>query len=361
MYDLALIGLGRVGLRTVEYLLEKKNSLKILGVDCANRSRVIEERGINIDFLMKCNPSEIVPYLKGLELVATALPSSVVFDYVEALLKNKFNVVDVSYIGFDPFVFEHTCIDKGVVYVPDAGFAPGFSNLTVGYLYRTLGSLDSVEIYVGGIPTHPKPPLYYEVTWSPEDLIEEYTRKARVVLNGSVVEIDPLSEIKRVDIPGYGVFEGFYSDGLHTLLKTIRAEQMFEITIRHPGHLEKIKLLRELGFFDEKPLDIDGTLVSPKRFTAKLFSTLFKQVSSDEAILYVKVRRGDLMHSVLSILRREQESATVDFTSRVFAETILLVLEEDLKPRVHPLESLSDHYDKYLKGLREIGVNFIST
>lgn len=361
MYDLAIIGLGRVGFRTLDFLLKWKPNLRVIGIDCTDRSKTIAEKGFSIDFVKLCNPSSIVEHLRDVELVATALPSSIIYEYVNELIHNGFSVIDVSYIGFDPYVFNNTCLSKAVTYVPDAGFAPGFSNLVVGYLSKELGELDAVEIYVGGIPVEPKPPLYYEITWSPEDLIEEYVRKARLVINGEVREVDPLEKTVEINIPEHGVYEGFYSDGLHTLLRNIRAKNMFEVTIRHPGHLGKVKVLRELGFFDEKPVEIDGLKISPKWFTAKLLSTMFPQTSSDEAILYIRVRKGESAHSVLSVLKRSIGSATVDFTSAVFAETIIIALEEGLEPGVHPLEDYSLYYDDYVEKLREIGASITAT
>lgn len=361
MYDLALIGLGRVGFRTLDFLLEWKPDLRVLGIDCLDRSKTIVERGFNIDFTRICESIDIVKHLEDVKLVATALPSSIVYDYVNTLINNGFNVIDVSYIGFDPYIFNITCLNNNVTYVPDAGFAPGFSNLVVSHLSRELNELESVEIYVGGIPVEPKPPFYYEITWSPEDLIEEYTRRAHVVFDNEIREIDPLEKIIKIDIPGHGVFEGFYSDGLHTLLKNIKARNMFEVTLRHPGHLNRVRVLRELGFFDDIKINIDGIEITPKRFTAKLLSNKFSQSSPDKAILYVKIRGGGLTRTVLSVLERTVGSATVDFTSAVFAETIIIALEKGLEPGVHPLEDLHMYYEEYVRRLREIGVTILET
>ena len=45
---------------------------------------------------------------------------------------------------------------------------------------------------------------------------------------------------------------------------------MTEKTLRYPGHAEKVRLLRELGFFSEEPLDVGGAPVRPLDLTSRL-------------------------------------------------------------------------------------------
>ena len=62
-----------------------------------------------------------------------------------------------------------------------------------------------------------------------------------------------------MDVPGLGKLESFYSDGLRTLLHTVPdVESMDERTLRYPGHVDKIKVLRDCGMFNKEPLFIEG-------------------------------------------------------------------------------------------------------
>ncbi len=357
MADLVFIGLGRVGSLALDLLLRLYPGLSVRVVDCVDKSWVTESYGV--EFHRACTPSEIAGLCRGAYVVATALPSSVAVGVVEELFKRGYSVVDVSYIDVDPYVFQELCIRSKTYYIPDAGFAPGFSNLVVGYIYSRIGELDRVAIYVGGIPVEPVPPIGYQVTWSPEDLIEEYTRSARIVRDYSVVSVDPLKEILSVEIPGLGVFEGFYSDGLHTLLRNIKAREMYEVTIRYKGHLEAMKILRSLGFFDDKPVSVDGYMVSPKRFTACLFREKLRQTIPDQAILYIVVEKKNLYYRLLSRLVGSLEKpATPYYTALVYTKTIAVALEEDIEPGVHPLEKLHRYYQSYRSYLVEHGVEF---
>jgi len=86
--------------------------------------------------------------------------------------------------------------------------------------------------------------LGYKITWCAEDLLEEYTRKAKIVKNGKEQEEDALSDLELIDFPELGKLEAFYTDGVRTLHHTINGvRNMWEKTLRYPSHAEKIKLL----------------------------------------------------------------------------------------------------------------------
>jgi lysine 6-dehydrogenase len=86
------------------------------------------------------------------------------------------------------------------------------------------------------------------VTWSVDDLIEEYTRPARIRENGRRRRVPALSGVESVRVPGVGTLEAFFSDGLRTLLQTIPARDMTEKTLRWPGHAARMQTLSDLGF-----------------------------------------------------------------------------------------------------------------
>lgn len=147
------------------------------------------------------------------------------------------------------------------------------SNLLVGQAAARLDEVATIRIYVGGLPEEPVPPLGYTVTWNVEDLIDEYTRRARVVLDGKPHDVAPLTGLEEIDFPGLGVLEAFYTDGIRTLHHTLRGvTTMWEKTLRYPGHASHIRTLRALGFFDEKPVTItDDQRIAPRTFTRRMF------------------------------------------------------------------------------------------
>jgi len=97
--------------------------------------------------------------------------------------------------------------------------------------------------------------------------------------------------LEEVTFPGVGVLEAFYTDGLRTLLYTMHdVENMSEKTLRYPGHAEKVKLLKTLGFFEDEPAKIRDISVSPRMLTVRLFERkLLKPEVKDCVALKVEV------------------------------------------------------------------------
>jgi len=195
--------------------------------------------------------------MRDFELVVGALPGRFGYSSVKAAINAGVDMVDVSFMRENPLELADDAEAAQVTVIFDVGFAPGLSHILMGRIWNELDDMDEGYIYVGGLPEEPRPPLYYRITWSPKDLIEEYTRPARLIRGGEVTSVDPLSEIKTVELRG-STFEAFPSDGLRSLLESVRAERLEEWTLRWPGHLEKMKVLRELGFFSDEHLE--GTL-----------------------------------------------------------------------------------------------------
>ncbi|WP_457741660.1 saccharopine dehydrogenase family protein [Thermococcus sp.] len=240
----------------------------------------------------------LVETLRGFDIAVDALPGRFGFSAIKATIKAGTDMVDVSFMPENPLELREEAENAQVTVIFDAGFAPGLSHILMGRIWNELDNMGEGYIYVGGLPKEPRPPLYYRITWSPKDLIEEYTRPARVIRDGKVVTIDPLSEIRTVEFEGF-TFEAFPSDGLRSLLESVRVDKLEEWTLRWPGHLEKMKVLKELGFF--RPEHLDKTL--------EVITPLMTYESPDFSILKVI---GVELGRTLSYTLIDEES---DFTS----------------------------------------------
>ncbi len=213
----------------------------------------------------------LVGVLRGFDLVIGALPGDYGYQALKAAIEAGVDMVDVSFTPEDPLELDRAAKEAGVTIIPDCGVAPGLSNMLVGYASAKLDRVLEAHILVGGLPEHPVPPLGYTVTWSAEGLIDEYMRDVRIVEGGRLTIVPALSGLEEIDFPGVGRLEAFYTDGLRTLLHTLRGvESMWEKTLRYPGHVEKIRLLKALGFFDEEPVTVGRVEVSPRLVTARL-------------------------------------------------------------------------------------------
>jgi lysine 6-dehydrogenase len=213
----------------------------------------------------------LVDAMKKSDLVIGTLPGDVGYQSVRAAIDAKVDMVDVSFMPENPLILEGEAVKAGVTIVPDCGVAPGISNLLVGHTISKLDEVESIRIMVGGLPEEPVPPLGYVVTWSVANLLDEYSRTAKMVENGNVVQVAALTGLEEVEFPGVGKLEAFYTDGLRTLLHTVKGvKNMWEKTLRYPGHAEKIRLLKALGFFDKDPIDVGNTRLPPREVAIEL-------------------------------------------------------------------------------------------
>ncbi len=85
-----------------------------------------------------------------------------------------------------------------------------------------------------------------------------------------------LSDPEFINFPVVGTLEAFNTDGLRTLARTLDVPNMKEKTLRYPGHIEKMAVLRETGFFDSQEIEIHGVRIRPLDFTAKLLFPKWK-------------------------------------------------------------------------------------
>ncbi len=164
-------------------------------------------------------------------------------------------LIDISFSPENVLSLNDLAIENDVCAVVDAGVAPGIPNFLLGYWNEKI-KVNSFDYMVGGLPKNPSPPYNYKAPFSPIDVIEEYTRPARMMIN-SKVEIKPaLSDIEELKIDDVGILEAFNTDGLRSLLTTMsHIPNMKEKTLRYPGHALLIQSMIDKNLFDKNSFD----------------------------------------------------------------------------------------------------------
>jgi saccharopine dehydrogenase-like NADP-dependent oxidoreductase len=269
----------------------------------ARRARVEAERADLTD------PSALAAAFSDAEVVLGALPGRLGYDAVKAALEAGRDVVDISFFPEDPWPLDEVARSAGRTAIVDCGLMPGLGGMLGHHLAARLDAPSALEILVGGLPVERRWPTEYRAPFSPSDVIEEYTRPARIRRGGRVVERPALSEPELVDVPGLGTLEAALTDGLRSLLETLPLPDMEEKTLRYPGHFEKMRALRDLGFFDETPVDVGGREVSPLDLTSALLFEEWKQAEGEPELTVMRVvvtgeHRGRDAYHVAEVLDR---------------------------------------------------------
>lgn len=353
--EILILGAGNIG-KAITYDLSKDYTVC---VGDSNKTKLEEISNFaNTKNIDARNKKEMVETMKNFDLIVGALPGKLGFKTIEAAIEAGRDIVDVSFMPENPLSLDKKAKKENISIIVDAGFGPGVSNLLMGRIACEMDKLKKAIIRIGGLPKRPKPPLFYKITWSPYDLIEEYTRKARLKKNGKLIEVDPLKDIKKVKIKGKE-FEEFYSDGLRTLLQTIDVDTLEETTLRWKGHLQKMKVLRDLGFL--KPGNLDHTLdvILPyMKFKGKDFSIMDIKAEG------FKNGENTNIHYYFYDEADEKFSSMARSTGFSTAAMVRLLIKNSLECGVIPPEKLGENitfYKEIVSSLKEKGIKLEKT
>jgi lysine 6-dehydrogenase len=177
----------------------------------------------------------------------------------------------------------------GVTLVPDCGLAPGLVNSIGLWLIEHLDETETIMLYCGVLPQHPKPPFNYKLTFNVEGLVAEYDYQALVLRNGKIALVDTLDELEELHIEELGQMEAFTtSGGTSTAVYTFegRVKNYEYKTIRFPGHCERMRIFKDFGFWGEAPVDVKGVKVVPKDVFNQVFGeSLGKIKDTDQCVV----------------------------------------------------------------------------
>ncbi len=268
---ITVLGAGLVGF-PIALDLSKDEGFNVTMCDIrkARLDDISEKFGIRTMHADLSNKEAVQAAIREADLVVSAVPGHLGFQTLKWIIETGKNVVDIAFFPEDLFELQDLAAKMGVIAISDIGVAPGMSNILTAYGSSRLDKTEKVRIFVGGLPKVRQRPFEYKAVFSPIDVIEEYTRPARFIRDGKLVEMPALSEPEFMDFEGIGTLEAFNSDGLRSLIRTINCPDMIEKTLRYPGHIEKIKLLRDCGFFSSEAITVNGQMIRPIDLTTRL-------------------------------------------------------------------------------------------
>jgi len=369
---IAVLGSGMVG--------------SAIALDLASRHHVtaFDVSNTNLDLLKKRNPrietqqSDLQNYssypqlLASFDIVVTAVPGFMGYKTLEAAINCGKNIVDISFFPEDVLQLDKLAKEKGVTVITDCGVAPGMSNFIIGHHNEEM-KIEALEVYVGGLPKVRKKPFQYKAPFSPADVIEEYIRPARLMENGHIVVRPALSEVEWIHFDEIGTLEAFNTDGLRSLLYTMpHIKNQKEKTMRYPGHVEIIRSLKESGFFNERSIDVDGTMISPLKVTSQILFNEWKLGLEEEELTVMKVKLigkengkdKTVEWSLLDYYDDESKTSSMARTTGYTCTAAVNLIAQDLfsEKGVFPPELVGKHkncFDFVLDYLKERKVNWV--
>ncbi|MCK0108207.1 saccharopine dehydrogenase NADP-binding domain-containing protein [Flavobacteriaceae bacterium S0825] len=289
MKNIIVLGAGMVG-SAMAIDLAKRHKVTLTDVNLHTLEKV-KQKHKNISFLLLdvTNKEALKSMIKDFDLVICAVPGFLGYETLKAIIKAEKNVIDISFFPENSLELDTLAKEKNVTAIVDCGVAPGMDNVILGY-YNEKMKLTDFECLVGGLPKIKKWPFCYKAPFSPVDVIEEYTRPARYVENSQVITREALTDCEYLEFDNIGTLESFNSDGLRSIIYTMpHIPNMKEKTLRYPGHVEYIKVLKESGFFSEETIEVNGNKVTPLDFTSKVLFNEWKLGETEEELTVMRV------------------------------------------------------------------------
>jgi lysine 6-dehydrogenase len=375
MRRIAVLGSGLVGGVMVRDL-SSDPSLEVRVFDSSDRNlaRIKDLPRVTTARKDLSSPESVMEAVAEADAVVGAVPGRMGLAMLETVIAAGKPISDISFSPENPLTLHDEARARGATVIVDCGVSPGLSNVAVGRAASKLEQVDEAVIYVGGLPLERHWPFEYRSVFSPTDVIEEYTRPARMVVDGRVVVRPALSETELLDFEGVGTLEAFNTDGLRTLIDTVPARNMREKTLRYPGHVDRMRMLRETGFFDETPEKVGGVQVVPRELTEKLLFRAWKRPENERELTVLRVvvtgsaggeklrYTYDLFDVTDSATGETSMARTTGFPCAIMAR--LLASGDYREPGVVPPEKFAadDHvYDRLVRELDQRGVRFRET
>jgi lysine 6-dehydrogenase len=213
----------------------------------------------------------VLALMRQSDAVMSAIPYYLNYDLAALAVQAGVHFADLG--GNTEIVFKQKTLDpeakkKNLTIIPDCGLAPGMVNILAEHAINQLDTVESVRIFVGGLPQHPEPPLNYQIVYSLEGVLDYYTTLSWVLRGGKRTQVKALSEIEAVRFDGsVGELEGFHTaGGLSTMAFRYEGKipTMEYKTLRYPGHARIMEAIRELGLLELTPVDVKGMKVVPR-------------------------------------------------------------------------------------------------
>lgn len=289
MSKVIVLGAGMVG-SAIALDMAKNHEVSLCDFSLENLKRTKQKNNkLNTIQLDLSNREELQNTIKAYDLVIHAGPSALGYQTLKYIIQAEKNVVDIAFTPENVMELDALAKEHDVTAIVDCGVAPGMDNIILGY-YNEIMKLSDFECLVGGVPKVRKWPFAYKAPFAPSDVIEEYTRPARYVEHGELVVREPLTDCDYVEFEGVGTLESFNTDGLRSIIDTMpHIPNLKEKTLRYPGHVEYVRVLKESGFFSTEPVDVNGTMVKPLDFTCRVLFDEWKLGETEEEITVFRV------------------------------------------------------------------------
>ncbi|MDW0109747.1 saccharopine dehydrogenase family protein [Sporosarcina aquimarina] len=295
---IVVLGTGMIGTTIVSELAKFESVESVTAVDVRQESidkclEITDNPKVFGKTASLSTLEDFIEILTEADVAVGCLPHSLSLTAVKAAIASRCHLVDLVGSMFQEKMELHTqAQEAGVTIIPGCGVAPGITNFLAARGIEMMDKADEAVLICGGIPRWPVPPLWYQIVFRLESVLGLYTKPAYAIKNGEIVELPALSGLEPLTFPyPVGDCEAVITDA-HSTAFTLKGKvkNLTEKTIRYPGHWEKMKVLKELGFLDKEPFEMDGITTTPAKLSEKILALkLIGGSNEDVTVVRVEV------------------------------------------------------------------------
>jgi len=252
---IALLGLGHIG-RSIARRLSESGDYEVIAADRDEQAFAgMRKLGVVCQTVDFGDDHALRRFLKQAHAAVNALPYTMATPVATAAKIEGVHYFDLTEDVRATLNIIELAEGADTAFMPQCGLAPGFVGIAAHHQAMAFDEIHEIKMRVGALPEFPTNQLKYNLTWSIDGLLNEYSRPGEAIRNGSIRGVEPLEGLERFSLDGIE-YEAFNtSGGLGTLCRTLlgRAENLDYKSIRYPGHCRLVKfLLQELRLNEKR-------------------------------------------------------------------------------------------------------------
>ncbi len=299
-----ILGAGKMGYASA-LDLEKDNrveSIMLTDTSHSNLERVLKRAQTNkIDIKqIDATDNSVIDVMKDYDVGIGALPHPASVPALRNAIQAGLSIVDMV---FEPEQWEldEPAKNANVTIIPGLGVHPGIANVFAGHAYSKLDETHKIILRCGGLPQDPSDsPLLHKTAFNLNSALGEYAKEVKIIEDGNLKVVDPLSEPEKLHHPKLGDLECFLTNTTSTLLKTLRnVKELKSKTVRWPGNLDRVRLLFDCGLLSLEAVEIGGVMMRPIDVFASIVRPKMTMEEGGKELTYLAVEAEGIQGGVL--------------------------------------------------------------
>lgn len=297
MKKVLVLGAGRSSASLIKYLVQK--------VDLNNWELVVGDydlkqaqdklpshprlKGIQFDIF---DEQQKEKEISAADIVISMLPAAFHIHVAKCCLKYRKNMITASYVNDDFKKLEKEAAERGLLFLMECGLDPGIDHMSAMQVIDNIRSkghrLVNFETFTGGLiapESEGSNPWKYKFTWNPRNVVMAGNGTVKFIQEGRFKYIPYHRLFRRteiVEIPGYGLFEGYANrDSLKYLdvygLEGIRT--LYRGTFRRTGYCRAWDIFVQIGATNDT-YKIEGV----GKMTHRQFINSFLSYNPDDSV-----------------------------------------------------------------------------